>query len=197
MLWNSVHILYETFTWGLTLNWWFCDPSILQYLLVENSVIRHSFSFSSIYLFIHLSFVSFWTHGFLFYSMSCNLLSLFISLLKWYQTGPARTLSFGAMSFWHRHIILKPFLVFWHNSFPALDLAFSPRNQVPFREERYLETKMWVWVALNRYIVHLKLILYCMLTKWNLNTNLKKRGWVGPEVCITIILSLFPGLLSI
>ena len=33
----------------------------------------------------------------------------------------------------------------------------------------------WVLMkVLNQYIVHLKLILYCMLTNWNLNTYFKK-----------------------
>ena len=33
----------------------------------------------------------------------------------------------------------------------------------------------WVlYKVLNRYIVHLKQILHCMLTNWNLNKNLKK-----------------------
>ena len=28
--------------------------------------------------------------------------------------------------------------------------------------------------VLNHYIVHLKLILHCIITNWNLNNNLKK-----------------------
>ena len=36
---------------------------------------------------------------------------------------------------------------------------------------------MEVW---NHYTVHLKLILYCMLTNWNLNKNLKMGKRVQP-----------------
>lgn len=89
-----------------------------------NSV-RQSYPFTNISVFSYL-FITVWTNGYLFYSISYNIsLSLFILLLNLFYLWHYKLLQAGSCVLWHP-IFLKHFFTFWYHKIFQANVFFIP-----------------------------------------------------------------------